>query len=218
MTTVPSSLPRRGLMLVLSSPSGAGKTTISRELLTRERDLRMSVSVTTRAPRPSETDGVDYHFVTQQRFDEMRAEGELLEWAEVFGNCYGTPRSEVSQSLDAGHDVLFDVDWQGTQQLNEAMEGDLVSVFVLPPSAGELERRLRTRGQDSDDVIAGRMARASDELSHWSEYQYLIVNDDLATSTDRVQAILKAERLRRRRQTAMTHFVRTMRDQLESDG
>ena len=217
MIADPTLLPRRGLMLVLSSPSGAGKTTISRALLELEPDLNMSVSVTTRPPRPSETDGVDYHFVTPERFDAMRSSGDLLEWAVVFGNSYGTPRSQVADALENGRDVLFDVDWQGTQQLDEAMAPDLVSVFILPPSADELERRLRSRAQDSDDVIAGRMARASDELSHWSEYQYLIVNDDLKTSVDRVRTILHAERLRRRRQTAMADHVRTMRDQLELD-
>ena len=217
MTAAPDSRPRRGLMLVLSSPSGAGKTTISRALLEKEQNLSLSVSVTTRPPRPSETDGVDYHFVTPERFEAMRAGGDLLEWAVVFGNSYGTPRSQVADALETGRDVLFDVDWQGTQQLNEAMEADLVSVFILPPSADELERRLRSRAQDSDEVIAGRMARASDELSHWSEYQYLIVNDDLNTSVQRVRTILHAERLRRRRQVAMADYVRTMRDQLELD-
>ncbi|CAK0754762.1 guanylate kinase [uncultured Gammaproteobacteria bacterium] len=198
---------RRGLMLVLSSPSGAGKTTLARRLLERDSGIAMSVSVTTRAPRPAERDGIDYHFHDRAAFDRMVTAGELLEHALVFGNCYGTPRAAVEAQLRAGRDVLFDIDWQGTQQLAEKARDDLVSVFILPPSAEELERRLRGRAQDSQAVIAQRMARAADEMSHWPEYDYVMVNHDIEVSTEAALSILRAERLRRRRQTGLSEFV-----------
>ena len=201
---------RRGLMLVLSSPSGAGKTTISRRLLDRELGITMSVSVTTRPMRPGEVPSVDYYFVDMPEFERMIARGELLEHARVFGNCYGTPRSAVENALAGGRDVLFDIDWQGTQQLAQNARDDLVSVFVLPPSGEELERRLHSRAQDSAEVIAQRMAKASDEISHWAEYDYVIVNHDVEESVSAVQAILRAERLRRRRQVGLPQFVQTI--------
>ncbi|SMH60213.1 guanylate kinase [Azospirillum agricola] len=201
---------RRGLMLVLSSPSGAGKTTISRRLLDRDGDLAMSVSVTTRPMRPGEVPGVDYHFIDLELFDRMVEAGELLEYARVFGNCYGTPRGAVEDALASGRDVLFDIDWQGTQQLAQNARDDLVSVFVLPPSGEELERRLHSRAQDSAEVIANRMAKASDEISHWAEYDYVIVNHDVEESVAAVEAILRAERLRRRRQVGLPRFVQTV--------
>src|SRR5579871_1855533 len=170
---------RRGLMLVLSSPSGAGKTTLSRLLLERDSALELSISVTTRKPRPGETNGRDYHFIDDARFDAMAERGELLEWAEVFGNRYGTPRAPVVRALAGGRDVLFDIDWQGTQQLRENGRDDLVSVFVLPPSIRDLEARLRSRAQDSDDVIRSRMAKAANEMSHWAEYDYVVINRDV---------------------------------------
>ena len=202
---------RRGLMLVLSSPSGAGKTTITRRLLKRDSGLAISVSVTTRPRRPGEVDGRDYFFIDADRYDEMVANGELLEHAHVFGHHYGTPRAAVEAELAQGRDVLFDIDWQGTQQLASSARQDLVSVFVLPPSAGELERRLRARAQDSDDVIAGRMAKASDEMSHWAEYDYVILNTDLDASVAKVQSILEAERLKRERQVGLFDFVEQVR-------
>jgi guanylate kinase len=208
MTAKPIS--RRGLMLVLSSPSGAGKTTISRRLLDLDPNITMSVSVTTRPMRPGETPGVDYYFVDMPEFERMAGEGELLEYARVFGNCYGTPRNTVEKALGAGRDVLFDIDWQGTQQLAANARADLVSVFVLPPSGAELERRLRTRAQDSAEVIAQRMAKASDEISHWAEYDYVIVNNDIDESVMAVQAILRAERLRRTRQVGLPGFVQSV--------
>jgi len=201
---------RRGLMLVLSSPSGAGKTTISRRLLDRDRAITMSVSVTTRPMRPGEVPSVDYHFISLELFDRMVEAGELLEYARVFGNCYGTPRGAVEDALASGRDVLFDIDWQGTQQLAQNARDDLVSVFVLPPSGEELERRLHTRAQDSAEVIANRMAKASDEISHWAEYDYVIVNHDVDESVSSVEAILRAERLRRRRQVWLPQFVKTV--------
>src|SRR5499427_180460 len=170
---------RRGLMLVLSSPSGAGKTTLSRLLLERYSSIELSISVTTRKPRPGEVDGRDYHFIDSVRFDAMAARGDLLEWAEVFGNRYGTPRAPVERILAAGRDVLFDIDWQGTQQLREKGRADLVSVFVLPPSIPDLEARLRSRAQDDDDVIHARMSKASDEMSHWAEYDYVVINREV---------------------------------------
>jgi guanylate kinase len=208
----PYSPARRGLMLVLSSPSGAGKTTISRRLLEIDANIAMSVSVTTRPKRPGEVQGRDYHFIDPQKFEEMRSRGELLESAKVFGHYYGTPLAPVKQSLEAGRDVLFDIDWQGTQQLAEKARDDLVSVFVLPPSTGELERRLRARAQDSDKVVAGRMARAADEMSHWREYDYIIINRDLEASVMAVQAILTAERFRRDRQVGLHEFVKALRE------
>jgi len=209
-----TTIARRGLMLVLSSPSGAGKTSISRALLQRDDNLSLSISVTTRGMRPGEAEGRDYYFISRERYDAMVSGGELLEHARVFDHYYGTPRAPVEKSLGAGHDVLFDIDWQGTQQLREAMEGDLVSVFILPPSAAALEERLRRRAQDSDAVIAGRMAKAGDEISHWSEYDYIIVNRDFEASVGQVQAILTAERLRRQRQRGLTEFVRAIQSEL----
>jgi len=201
---------RRGLMLVLSSPSGAGKTTLSRMLLDRYATIALSVSVTTRRPRPGEIDGKDYHFIDRAGFDAMVANGELLEWAEVFGNRYGTPRAPVDKVLAAGRDVLFDIDWQGTQQLREKGRDDLVSVFVLPPSIPDLEARLRTRAQDADDVIHARMSKASDEMSHWAEYDYVVINRDVRRAFEDVCAILAAERLKRERQTGLSAFVRAL--------
>jgi guanylate kinase len=205
-------IPRRGLMLVLSSPSGAGKTSISRALRAREPDLSMSVSATTRPKRPGEVAGSDYHFVDTETFGLMVNRGELLEHAKVFGNYYGTPRGPVEASLAAGRDVLFDIDWQGTQQLRQSAGRDLVAIFVLPPSTRELEKRLRTRAQDTPRVVAERMSKAADEMSHWPEYDYVLVNDDLAASTDAVIAILAAERLRRERQTGLGDFVKSLRE------
>lgn len=210
----PRDIHRRGLMLVLSSPSGAGKTTISRRLLDRDPGIAMSVSVTTRPMRPGEKPGIDYYFVEMPEFERMVAAGELLEHARVFDNCYGTPRGAVDEALRQGRDVLFDIDWQGTQQLAENARDDLVSVFVLPPSAAELERRLHSRAQDSAEVIAHRMAKASDEMSHWAEYDYVIVNTDLDESVASVQAILRAERLKRRRQIGLAPFVKSLQGAL----
>jgi guanylate kinase len=201
---------RRGLLLVMSSPSGAGKTTLSRKLLATDKNITMSVSVTTRSPRPGEVEGKDYFFITKDRFAQMRDRGELLEYAEVFGNFYGTPKKPVEEALAKGRDVLFDIDWQGTQQLAQAMEDDLVRLFILPPSADELQNRLINRAQDTSSVVAKRMAEASREISHWPEYDYVIVNDDVDTSHGEVMAILSAERLRRRRQTGLTDFVRAL--------
>jgi len=199
-------------MLVLSSPSGAGKTTISRKLMEKDGNLSMSVSVTTRPRRPGEVDGVDYHFVDAVAFDRLVGEAALLEHAKVFGNYYGTPRAAVEAALSAGRDVLFDIDWQGTQQLAEKARDDLVSVFILPPSTRELERRLKARAQDSAAEVARRMAKAADEMSHWAEYDYIIVNRDIAASVRRVQAILQAERLRRDRQVGLSDFVKALRE------
>lgn len=209
------SVERRGLMFVLSSPSGAGKTTLSRLLIERVAGLRMSVSVTTRARRPGEREGHDYYFVDQSRFQEMAHDGELLEWATVFDNGYGTPRVPVEAALASGQDVLFDIDWQGTQQLREKAGKDVVSVFILPPSAQDLEKRLHTRAQDSDDVIRGRMSRAAHEMSHWAEYDYIVVNHQVEQAFAEVQSILKAERLKRERRTGLTAFVRELQKQLE---
>ncbi|WP_333794681.1 guanylate kinase [Hyphomicrobium sp.] len=199
---------RRGLLLVLSSPSGAGKTSLSRKLLDADPNIALSVSVTTRKPRPGEIDGQDYWFVDEAKFEAMIAEKALLEWATVFGNYYGTPRAPIEKAVAEGRDVLFDIDWQGTQQLSERMAGDLVRVFVLPPSAEALEARLRQRAQDPEEVVARRMAEASSEISHWAEYDYVIVNDDLAESSSSLHAILAAERLRRDRMTGLSAFVR----------
>ncbi len=201
---------RRGLMLVLSSPSGAGKTSISRALLARDGNLSLSVSATTRPQRQGETDGKDYHFVATEDFEALVAADELLEHARVFGHLYGTPKAPVEAALSAGHDVLFDVDWQGTQQLAERARDDLVSVFILPPSTEELEQRLRSRARDPEDVVQSRMAKAADEMSHWAEYDYVIVNRDFEGSIVEVQAILAAERLRRERQVGLGAFVKTL--------
>ena len=198
-------------MLVLSSPSGAGKTTISRELLSRDGNMTMSISATTRSARPGETHGVDYLFVEPAVFDLMDRDDELLESAKVFGHRYGTPRAPVEQALQAGRDVLFDIDWQGTQQLAEKAREDLVSVFILPPSTAELEQRLRRRAQDPDEVVRSRMAKAADEMSHWPEYDYIVVNVDAEESVAAVQAILHAERLRRERQVGLRDFVEELR-------
>jgi len=206
----PSGVARRGLMLVLSSPSGAGKTTLSRRLLQEDGRIALSVSVTTRAPRRGEVDGRDYHFIDRPRFDSMVERGELLEWAEVFGNCYGTPRAPVEQTLADGKDVLFDIDWQGTQQLREKADRDLVSVFVLPPSIPDLEKRLRARAQDDDAVIRQRMSKAADEMSHWAEYDYVVINREIEPAFAEVKSILAAERLKRDRQSGLSGFVRDL--------
>ena len=205
---------RRGLMFVLSSPSGAGKSTLSRMLIERTSGLRLSVSVTTRAKRPGEVDGQHYHFIDKAKFDAMTRSGDLLEYATVFDYHYGTPRQPVEEALSGGQDVLFDIDWQGTQQLREKARADVVSVFILPPSAADLEKRLHTRAQDSDEVIRGRMSRASHELSHWAEYDYVVTNTDLDHAYREVETILKAERLKRERQTGLSAFVRELQKQL----
>ena len=198
---------RRGFLLVLSSPSGAGKTTITRRLVADEPSLTLSVSVTTRPARDGEIEGRDYHFIDRLRFDEMIAHGELLEHATVFGNGYGTPRGPIEAALSAGRDIVGDVDWQGTQQLARSAAQDLVSVFVLPPSLAALGGRLRARAQDSAAVVASRMAKSAEELSHWPEYDYVIVNDTIESAVAKVRAIVIAERLRRVRQTGLTEFV-----------
>jgi guanylate kinase len=198
---------RRGLMLVLSSPSGAGKTTLARKLLESDGNIFMSVSATTRAKRPNEADGRDYYFVTPQRFEEMVKADEFFEHAAVFEQRYGTPKKPVLEALRQGGDVLFDIDWQGTQQLKEQAREDLVSVFVLPPTHDELERRLRARAQDSEDVVAARMAKAASEISHWPEYDYVVVNRDLDKALGQVKAILDAERARRARLIGVGEFV-----------
>ena len=208
------SIARRGLLYILSSPSGAGKTTLARRLIAADPNITMSVSVTTRKSRPGETDGVDYHFTDHARFEAMKTSGALLEWARVFDNFYGTPRTAVDAAIQAGRDVLFDIDWQGAQQLSEKMPGDVVRVFVLPPSGSVLETRLKSRAQDPPDVVARRMAAASAEISHWPEYDYVIVNTDLDDSVRAVTAILVAERLRRERLLGLSSFVRGMQGAL----
>ncbi len=208
--TDPPSRHRRGLLIVLSSPSGAGKSTIARMLLDADSDVTMSVSATTRPKRPGEVDGVDYHFVDDARFDRMIEDGDFVEWAPVFGHRYGTPKAPVKDALREGRDILFDIDWQGTQQLEAAMGEDLVSIFLLPPSMPELERRLHGRGTDSQGVIADRMARAAAEISHWPEYEYVLVNRDTAECLAQVQAIISAERLKKVRQTGLVSFVRDL--------
>ncbi len=205
-------LPRRGLMFILSSPSGAGKTTIARKLLAAEPDhLSMSVSVTTRPKREGEIEGRDYYFTESEEFDAMVAEDAFLEWAEVFGNKYGTPRAQIMDGLGEGRDFLFDVDWQGAQQLSQRAGDDVVSVFLLPPSIAELDRRLHGRGTDSEEVIRGRMARALDEISHWDAYNYVVINDDIEACFTKVRDILHSERLRRHRQTGLIEFTRTLK-------
>jgi guanylate kinase len=197
-------------LFVISSPSGAGKSTISRKLLAADSGLEMSVSATTRPPRPGEVDGKDYHFVDLEHFRAMVDAGEFLEWAHVFGNRYGTPKGTVEATLAAGRDVLFDIDWQGAQQLYQQAGGDIVRIFIFPPSMEELERRLRARRTDSDEVIANRMARAATEVSHWDGYDYVLVNDDVDACYANVANILKAERLKRSRQTGLIGFVRSL--------
>ena len=204
-------LQRRGLMFILSSPSGAGKTTIARRLLEEEgSELQMSVSVTTRPMRPGEVDGRDYFFVEEDKFADLVNADSFFEWAEVFGHCYGTPKAEIRERLKRGEDFLFDIDWQGTQQLYQRAQGDVVRVFLLPPSIAELEQRLRSRGTDSDEVIRGRMDRARAEISHWDAYDYVVINDDVETCFAKVKMILEAERMRRLRQTGLIDFVREL--------
>jgi guanylate kinase len=210
-TDAPAAIRRRGLLLVLSSPSGAGKTTITRRLLESDPSLALSVSVTTRRPRGSEVDGRDYWFVDQDRFDAMVGAGEFLEHATVFGHRYGTPRQPIETALAAGRDVVTDIDWQGTQQLRESVRDDIVTIFVLPPDIPTLEKRLRSRAEDSDAAIAARMAKSSDEMSHWPEYDYVVINDDLEECVSAVRAILLAERSRRTRRIGLADFVNQIR-------
>jgi len=207
----PPLIARRGFLLVLSSPSGAGKTTITRRLIDRDPGLSLSVSVTTRPARAGEVDGRDYVFIARERFDAMAATGELLEHATVFGHCYGTPREPIETALASGHDIVGDVDWQGAQQLSQSVRDDLVSVFVLPPSLAALEQRLRSRAQDSAATVAARMAKSAEEMSHWPEYDYVIVNYQIEASVGEVEAIVTAERRRRRRQLGLAEFVNRLR-------
>ncbi len=211
MTQAPISLNRRGLMFVLSSPSGAGKTTMSRKLLSQQDNISMSVSVTTRAMRPGEVDGKDYFFIDKAKYDTMVERNELLEHAEVFGNHYGTPKAYAEAHLRNGEDVLFDIDWQGTKQLRATAPNDLVSVFILPPSLPELERRLRARAQDSEEVVQKRMEKAISEISHWTEYDYVIVNQDLDAALVKITSILHAERLKRERQEGLDAFIEALK-------
>lgn len=214
---MPQTASRRGLLLILSSPSGAGKSTLARRLMDWDPTIRFSVSATTRAPRPGEVDGREYFFRSRDEFLAMTAAGEMLEHAEVFGNFYGSPRGPVEEAMAAGRDTLFDIDWQGGQQIrNSALGRDVVSIFVLPPSIAELERRLRSRGQDSDAVIDGRMAKSRDEISHWAEYDYVLVNDDLDRTFENLTTILEAERLRRDRQPGLTGFVRALNAEFDA--
>ena len=208
---------RRGLLLILSSPSGAGKSTLTKMLMAWDDTMRFSVSATTRAPRPGESDGREYYFRSRADFEAMVAAGEMLEHAEVFGNFYGTPKRPVEAAMKDGRDTVFDIDWQGGQQIrNSSLGRDVVSIFVLPPSIAELDRRLRTRGQDSDEVIAGRMAKSRDEISHWAEYDYVLVNEDLNATFEGLKTILTAERLRRDRQPRLSDFVRTLNAEFAS--
>jgi guanylate kinase len=207
---------RRGLLLILSSPSGAGKSTLSRMLMDWDPTMRFSISATTRKPRPGESDGREYYFRTREEFESMVKSGEMLEHAEVFGNLYGSPRGPVLAAMEAGTDTVFDIDWQGGQQIKQAMRDDVVSIFILPPSIAELDRRLRSRGQDSDEVIAGRMAKSRDEISHWAEYDYVLVNQDLDRTFDDLKAILTAERLTRDRQPQLSAFVRALNKEFEA--
>jgi guanylate kinase len=202
---------RRGILLVLSSPSGAGKTSIARAMLEREPTLQFSVSVTTRKPRAGEVDGHHYHFIDKDRFDRMVKDGALLEQAAVFGNYYGTPRKPIEEALAAGRDVILDLDWQGTQQLRQAMRDDVVSVFILPPDHATLEKRLKSRAQDSDAIVQARMKKSAEETSHWPEYDYVIINDDLEKSIALAKSILAAERAKRERLTGLTEFVAKLR-------
>ena len=201
---------RRGLLIVLSSPSGAGKSTIARMLLEADEEVTMSISATTRPMRPGEVEGVDYHFVDNAEFERLIAAGEFVEWAPVFGYRYGTPKAPVKDALRDGRDILFDIDWQGTQQLHSAMGEDLVRIFILPPSMPELERRLRERGTDPEPVIADRMQRAASEISHWAEYDYVLLNDDMDGCLAQVRTIVDAERLKRARQIGLVRFVRDL--------
>lgn len=202
---------RRGLLIILSSPSGAGKSTLAKRLMTWDSSLRFSVSATTRAPREGEVDGRDYYFRSRPEFEAMVAAGEMLEHAEVFGNFYGSPKAPVEAAVGEGRDTLFDIDWQGGQQIRNSVLGkDVVSIFILPPSIAELERRLRTRGQDSDEVIAGRMAKSQSEISHWAEYDYVLINRDLDVAEAELKTILTAERARRDRQPGLNDFVRNL--------
>ena len=212
-------MPRRGLLIILSSPSGAGKSTLAKRLMAWDPEIRFSVSATTRAPRPGEQDGREYFFRTRAEFEAMIAAGEMLEHAEVFGNFYGSPKGPVEQAMGEGRDTLFDIDWQGGQQVrNSTLGQDVVSIFVLPPSIAELESRLRGRAQDSDEVIAGRMRKSRDEISHWAEYDYVLVNDDLEATAARLQGIIEAERLRRERQPGLNEFVRGLNREFEARG
>jgi len=210
MTTA---LLRRGLLLILSSPSGAGKSTLSQMLMAWDTSLRFSVSATTRPPRPGEVDGRDYHFRSRAAFQAMVAAGDMLEHAEVFGNLYGSPKAPVLAAMAAGIDTVFDIDWQGGQQIKQAMRGEVVSIFILPPSIAELDRRLRTRGQDSEAIIAGRMAQSRDEISHWAEYDYVLINTDLDQTFAQLTTILSAERLKRDRQPQLSGFVRALNEE-----
>ncbi|MEP0520948.1 MAG: guanylate kinase [Hyphomicrobiales bacterium] len=212
--TSANTIDRRGVMLVLSSPSGAGKSSIARQILDKNTEIELSVSVTTREQRPSEIDGTHYHFIDQKKFTVMRDRGELLEWAEVHGNFYGTPRDPVEDALSSGRDVLFDIDWQGTKQLQEKMPEDLVRIFVLPPSIDELKSRLERRAEDTADVIARRLANSALEMEQWSEYDYVIINEKLEPSFEKVQSILHAERMRRERAIGMKMFVDGLISQL----
>ncbi len=208
---------RRGLLLILSSPSGAGKSTLARRLMDWDPTIRFSVSATTRKPRPGEEDGVHYFFKGRGAFEELVDAGEMLEHAEVFGNLYGSPKAPVQAAMDSGRDTLFDIDWQGGQQIrNSSLGRDVVSIFVLPPSIAELDRRLRGRAQDSDEVIAGRMAKSRDEISHWAEYDYVLVNDDLDATFEKLLTILRAERMRRDRQPGLSDFVRSLNKEFEA--
>ncbi|MFM5918108.1 MAG: guanylate kinase [Novosphingobium sp.] len=206
----PDTLQRRGLMFILSSPSGAGKTTISHKLLEGDDEIRLSISATTRPMRPGEVDGEDYHFVEQAEFDRMVANDEFYEWAQVFGHCYGTPKAHIRQGLKEGQDYLFDIDWQGTQQLYQKDQQDVVRVFLLPPSIDALQQRLTGRGTDSAEVIDARMDRARAEISHWDGYDYVVVNDEIETCYTKVREILHAERMKRARQTGLIGFVREL--------
>jgi guanylate kinase len=207
---------RRGLLLILSSPSGAGKSTLARMLMTWDPTMRFSVSATTRAPRAGEVEGREYYFLSKQQFTDYARSGEMLEHAEVFGNFYGSPRGPVEEAMRNGRDTLFDIDWQGGQQIKQAMRGDVTSVFILPPSIAELERRLRSRAQDSDAEISKRMAKSRDEISHWAEYDYVLVNDDLRTTFEQLTDILQVERMRRDRQPQLSAFVRRLNEEFSA--